>query len=363
MDAQTVRQIVHISIGGDRLRVRLSNVFGKVPLTIDAASLGVQSEGANIDMDSLRQLTFGGQPFIKIPPGARVVSDPVDITVDAQEALAISIYVAKKLTPQTTHAVAMQTSYVSPRGNFTDRETMPVEELMTSWYWLTGVEVLSDATSRAVVTVGDSITDGDKSTVDANARYPNVLARRLLERYRGAERISVLNSGISGNRILTDGTGLNVLARLDRDALVQSGVSYIIFLQGINDIGFSELDPATRPANQQLTDVSAAEIIAGIDQIIARTHSFGIKIFGGTLPPFKGAGYFSEDGERKRQAVNEWIRTSDAFDGVIDFDAVLRDPSDPERLFHEYDSGDNLHPSDAGYEAMGEAVNLILFQR
>ena len=211
LDGQTVRQIVHISIGGETLRVRLSNVLGEAPLEIDAATLGIQSEAAGIAQSSLRPLTFAGQPSIRIPTGARVVSDPVDIIVDAEDDLAISVYVAEEISPQTTHASAHQTSFISPVGNFTDRVTMPVEESVSSWFWLTGVEVLSGAASRAVVTFGDSITDGAGSTRDANARYPDVLARRLLERYPGDERISVLNAGIGGNRILTNRVGANAL--------------------------------------------------------------------------------------------------------------------------------------------------------
>ena len=363
LNDQTLRQIVHISVGGKSLRLRLSNVFGQNPLTIRAASVGVRSEDASVVKGSLHQLTFAGHTSIVIPSGARVLSDSVPLTVDDGADLAVSIYVPGEITPTTTHARALQTSYVSPGGNFTDRVAMPVDKTVTSWFWLSGVDVMANADSRAVVVFGDSITDGTDSTVDSNSRYPDILARRLVERFQGADRVSVLNAGISGNRILTDVRGPNALARFDRDVLTQSGVAYVIILEGINDFGFSELDPSNWPPSMQLTDVSAAELITGISQMIVRARGRGLKVFGGTILPFRDVGYFSEGGEKKRQIVNEWIRTSDAFDGVIDFDAALRDPTDPERLLPDYDSGDNLHPNDAGYAAMAETIELSIFQR
>lgn len=359
---QTLRQIVRIGIGGDQLRVRFSNSFGTAPLTIDAASIGVQKAAAAIRAGTLRELTFGGEPFVSIPAGARVLSDPVALSVSAEENLAISLYVAEDTGPPTLHGLAHQTSYVSPPGDFTDLDDMPVDAETTSWFWLTGVEVLAHRGSRAVVTLGDSITEGFASTPNANARYPDALQRRLLRKFRGKPKMAVLNAGISGNRILTDVFGPNALARLDRDVLTQSGVSHVILLEGINDIGFPELGGFGFPP-EVLREVSAEQIIAGTKQIIARAHARGLTIFGGTILPFEGALYFTEAGEAKRQAVNDWIRTSGAFDAVIDFDAAIRDPSNPRRMLPAFDSGDNLHPSDAGYQAMAEVVDLKLFRR
>ena len=256
------------------------------------------------------------------------------------------------------HTLAWQTSYISPAGDFTADEVMAVADTTTSWFWLTGVEVLAKRKTYAVVTFGDSITEGccDFSNVDTNTRYPDELARRLLSRYKG--KVTVLNEGISGNRILNDFFGPNAQVRLDPDVLTQSGVTHVILLEGINDIGFGAFNPAFA--------VDANEIIAGYKQIIERVHAMGLKILFGTLLPYYEAGYFSEAGEAKRQAVNEWIRTSNLHDGVVDFDEAMRDPSQPgpyPSLLPAYDSGDNLHPSAAGYAAMAEAVDLKLLKK
>jgi lysophospholipase L1-like esterase len=357
---QTVRQIVHISIGGDRLRVRFSNRFGTEPLVIDAASIGVQYLDDAVDPGTLRVLTFGGATSIAIAAGAKVLSDPVDLTVNDAADLAISLYVSENTGGSTRHDLAWQTSYISS-GNQTLEEHMDGEVKTTSWYWLTGVEVQAHRNTFAVATLGDSITEGccDFANVDTNQRYPDFLAQRLLDRYPGEVQAAVLNAGISGNRILNDSFGPNAQVRLDPDVLTQSGVTHVILLEGINDIGFSEfLGPAE--------EVSADEIIAGYKQIIERVHTLGLKIFVGTLLPYYNALYFSPAGEDKRQAVNEWIRTSNSHDGVIDFDEVMRDPSQPgpyPSLLPAYDSGDNLHPSAAGYEAMSNAVDLKLFKQ
>jgi lysophospholipase L1-like esterase len=356
---QTLRQIVHISIGGDWLRVRFSNRFGTVPLVIDAASIGIQDIGAAVVPGSLRELTFGGEASVAIAAGAKVLSDPVELTVADEADLAVSLYVSENNTGGSTmHSLAWQTSYISPAGDFTADEVMAVADTTTSWFWLTGVEVLAKRKTYAVVTFGDSITEGccDFSNVDTNTRYPDELARRLLSRYKG--KVAVLNEGISGNRILNDFFGPNAQVRLDPDVLTQSGVTHVILLEGINDIGFGAFNPAFA--------VDANEIIAGYKQIIERAHAMGLKILFGTLLPYYEAGYFSEAGEAKRQAVNEWIRTSNLHDGVVDFDEAMRDPSQPgpyPSLLPAYDSGDNLHPSAAGYAAMAEAVDLKLLKK
>ena len=242
---------------------------------------------------------------------------------------------------------------------------MPVDRSTQSFYFLAGVEVLASEKARAIVTLGDSITDGFASTVDANKRWPNRLAERL-QAHKGGNRLAVLNAGISGNRVLHDNVGPNALGRLDRDVLVQSGARFLVVLEGINDIGipglFSVLFPSGGFGDQF---VSAEQIIAGHKQIIDRAHAMGMKVFGGTLTPFRAfvpGLYFSEEGEAKRQAVNHWIRNSKAYDAVIDFDKAVRDPSNPSRMLPIYDSGDNLHPNDAGYEAMANAVDLSLFK-
>ena len=361
---QTLRQIAHISIGGDWLRVRFSNRFGTVPLVIDAASIGIQGLGAAVVTGSLRVLTFGGEPSVAIAAGAKVLSDPVELTVADEADLAVSSYVSVNNTGGSTmHDLAWQTSYISPvgSGDLTDEVDMDVGSTTTSWFWLTGVEVLAHRNTHAVVTFGNSITEGccDFANVDTNTRYPDELARLLLARYPGNVRVAVLNEGISGNRVLNDSFGPNAQVRLDPDVLTQSGVTHVILLEGVNDIGF----PVIFPVPEWI--VSADDIIAGYKQIIERVHARGLKILVGTILPYYNAGYFTPAGESKRQAVNAWIRTSNLHDGVVDFDEAMRDPSDPEpfpSLLPAYDSGDNLHPSAAGYAAMADAVNLKLLK-
>ena len=349
-NGQTIRQIVHVSIGGTRVRVRLSNAYGTDSLQIGAARVGLRSTGASIVAGSNRVLTFNGSESTTIPAGALVISDPVNLRVPASGDLAVSIYVPGKELAATEHSVGLQTTYVSPAGDFSNADALPTATTTESFFFLTGVEVAS-TTSRAIVTLGDSITDGLHSTTDANRRWPNRLAERLRSQKSGS-KIAVLNAGISGNRVLQDTVGTNASARLDRDVLVQPGARYLIVLLGINDIGF----PGSPTAD---------EIIAGHRQIIARAHALGLKVYGGTLTPFQAflpGLYYTSDGEEKRQAVNQWIRTSKAYDAVIDFDKALRDPSNPAALRADYDSGDNLHPNDAGYQAMANAIDLSLFK-
>ena len=364
-DDQTLRQIVHISIGGHWLRVRFSNSYGTEPLVIDAASVAIQHEEDSIVLNSLRELSFGGEQSLTIPPGARAFSDPVKLNVFAGTNLAVSMYLADATPPSTFHSGAHQTSYISSEpGNYTLEENLDGYSETTSWFFLTGVDVDASESTTAVVTLGDSITDGTNSTTDANARWPDDLARRLQARHKASQKVGVLNEGIGGNRVLNDVIGPNAQARLDRDVLTESGAEYVILLEGINDIGFPNLPDAIKDLfspDTLFTDVSAEEIIAGYKQIIQRAHAQGLEIFGGTLLPFKGAFYYSEEGELKRQTVNNWIRKSHAFDGVIDFDKAMRDPDHPLQLLPIYDSGDHLHPNDAGYKAMADAVDLRLF--
>lgn len=361
-DNQTLREIVHISAGSDTLRVRLSNAYGRETVEIGAAHIALRAKGSGIVEGSDRALTFGGSPAVSIPPGAPMLSDPVKLDVPSAADLAISIFLAKPASGAGIHYSAEQTSYIA-QGNLAGAASFPETQAITSWVFLTAVEVLAPESASTLVAFGDSITDGARSTIDANRRWPDVLAGRLLAR-RGGPRIGVLDAGIGGNRILHDASanvrfGVNALARFDRDVLAQPGVRYVIVLEGINDLGHAG---TSAPASET---VSADDIIAGLKQMIERAHENGLKIFGATLTPFEGTafkGYFTPEKEVKRKAVNEWIRTSKAFDGVIDFDKAVRDPSHPDRMLPAYDGGDHLHPGDAGYKAMGGAIDLSLVQ-
>ena len=350
---QTVREIVHTSIGGDKVRVVLSNVFGTAPLEIGGAALARQSDGAAVDPASIKKLTFNGQPKGTVLAGATLVSDPVDMKLAPLANLAIDLYIPGEIgvgaSPATTHNGASQTSYISTAGDHAGEVSLPVDRPFGAWLALARVEVAAPEGTHAVVTFGDSITDGARSTVDANGRWPDELARRLEAQKRG---VAVLNAGISGNRVLGDGAGYSALARFDKDVLMQTGITHVIVLEGINDIGVAR-------ANASPT---ADDLIAGHRQLIARAHARGLKIYGATLTPFEGAAYYTPEGEAKREKLNNWIRTSGEYDGVIDFDKVARDPAAPSKFATAVDSGDHLHPSDAGYKAMGDAVDLALFK-
>ena len=353
---QTLRQIVRGSIGGRRLRVVLSNAFGTSPLTIGAAHVAVRDAGSAIATGTDRALTFSGRPTISMPAGAAVFSDPVDLAVGPMSDLAIDLYLPGNTntpSPLTFFGGALQTSYVSETGNHTGTSAFPVVATTPSWFLVSRVEVMAPVSVGAIVTVGDSITAGSRSTPDTNNRYPNHLARRLSA---SPSPMAVLNAGIGGNRVLSEGafsSGINVVARFDRDVLQQTGVTHVIVLEGINDIGNARDNPTP----------TAADLIAAHKQLIERAHTRGVRIFGATLTPFEGAAAFTAAGEAKRQALNEWIRTSHAYDGVIDFDQATRDPSHPARFLPQYESGDHLHPSDAGYKVMADAIDLALFKR
>ena len=354
---QTLRQIVHASIGGSSLRVVLSNAYGSAPLTIGAAHIALRENDSAIQTAAGHSLTFSGRPAVTIPANAVIYSDPVDLTVHDMADLAIDLYLPGNTnTPAllTMHNGAFQTNYVSESGNHVGKAKLPVATTMQNWFIVYRLEVLAPASVKGLVTFGDSITDGTRSTPDSNKRWPDQFERRLLSQTPPV-RMAVMNAGIAGNRVLSEGAyavGINALARFEHNALSQSGVTHIILLEGINDIGNARTDATP----------TAEDIIAGYKQMITEAHTRGLKIYGATLLPFYGAAYYTEVGEAKRKAVNEWIRTSKAFDGVIDFDAATRDPKDPKMLLAAYDACDHLHPNDAGYKAMADTIDLNLFK-
>ena len=388
---QTLRLIVHTSIGGKSVRIRVSNTFGTTPLRIGEAHVALRQSGAGIVAGSDRPLTFSGNRSITIPPGAPVLSDPVDLDVPALSDLAISLHLPGSVQAATIHGSAFQTNYVSLPGNFTGATTFPTDRTITSWPFLTEVDVNAPG-SASIVALGDSITDGSVTTLDANHRWPDLLALRLQTtrdalaapaagKQSGKQgavpaadtaglvawgtSLGVVNRGIGGNRLLRDPGeqplfGRAALERFDRDVIATAGVRYMVVLIGINDIGHP--GTGTIPISEEPT---VDELIAGYRQLIARAHAKGIAIYGATLTPFEGTvfpGYYSPEKEQIRQGVNNWIRSGDEFDGVIDFDRAVRDPSHPTRMLPAYDSGDHLHPNDLGMQAMANAIPLQLFR-
>jgi lysophospholipase L1-like esterase len=350
---QTVRMIVRVSIGGAELHVKFSNAFGSVAVTIGDAHVALTDKGAAIVAGTDRAMTFSGRASFTIPPGAMVLSDPVKLHVPALASVTVSIFLPATKGPASWHSLGRATTYISGPGDLCASADMPGAKTEESWYLLSGIDVQANERSAAIVALGDSITDGAAAALDANKRWPDILANEVSEAggVNGAA-LAVLNEGISGNRILHDVDGPNALARFDRDVLAEEGVRYLIVLEGINDIGWPHMEDGKYAGDA----VSADEMIAALRQMVERAHAHGIRVFGATLTPFGGAFYQTTDGEAEREAVNDWIRTSGAFDGVIDFDKVTRDPQQPERFLPAYDSGDHLHPSDAGYKAMGEAA-------
>ena len=347
----TLREVVHVSIGGEMVRVRFTNLYGTSPLVIGAAEIAQTLKGADIVAGTGKALTFHGAPSVSIPAGALVVSDPIPFKFAPLSDVTVSFYLPSPSGPVTEHELGNATSYHAS-GNVVSSASLDAPTTLTSWEYLNGIDTLAPAAASAVVTIGDSITDGAKSTRDTNQRWPDELARRLQAdpKYRN---LSVLNEGISGNQILRDGAGPNALARFDRDVIAQSGAKYLLILEGINDIG--------RLHNTPDSGLAAADLIAAMNQMIVRAHAHGIAVFGCTLTPYHGAGYSTDNGEAIRKAVNDWIRTGGAFDGVVDFEAAVRDPNHPDSFLPANDPGDHLHPNDAGYKAMGDSIDLKLF--
>jgi lysophospholipase L1-like esterase len=352
----TLREIVHISAGGAEIRVRFTNAYGLDPLTISDAHVALSAGNAAIQAGTDHAITFGGATSVNIPPGAELFSDPVALAVRPLSDLAISFFLPSQvMRAETYHSFGDQDNFIAS-GDVPTAPDLPDATKISSWYFLDGVDVQAVEGSRAIVTFGDSITDGALSTHNANLRWPDLLAARL-QGDPNLKNISVLNEGIGGNRVLNEGTGPSAISRIDRDVLSQSGVRYVIVLESINDIG--HLSHFNAPSD----DITAQQLEMGLKQIADAAHEHGIKAIGATLTPYGGAGYSSDKGEQVREAVNDWIRNSGTFDGVVDFDKATQDPANPTHFNADYDSGDHLHPKDAGYKAMAGSIDLTLFAK
>ncbi len=350
----TLREIVHVSIGGPLTRVVLTNEFGTEPLKIGSVHIAAAAKGNAISLISANALTFNGRSSVTIPAGALVVSDPVALTLQPLSDVVISLFLpAQTISRVSGHGSANQTSFVA-KGDVVGKSSLSGATNIHSWPFLKGIDSKVSGLHSAIICLGDSITDGARSTENANARWPDVLATRLHASGKTA-KLSVLNEGIGGNRILLEGTGPAALARFDRDVLSQAGAKYLILLEGINDIG-----TAFGP-NRPGYPLSAEDLIAGYQQMAERAHTHGLKVIGATLTPYGGASYASAEGEAVRRAFNAWIRTNKDLDGVIDFEKATRDSSSPDVFAGDADSGDHLHPKDAGYQRMGAAIDLSLF--
>jgi lysophospholipase L1-like esterase len=356
---QTLRQKLRISVGGDQVRVRFSNELGTTPLVIGGATLAIAGAESAIDPATLRTLTFGGETALTIPAGAPALSDPVDLAVNDLAELAISLYLPEESAPATMHMG--RSSYVAT-GDLTQSPALDGAQLTTNHTYLTGVYVNTTQDVAVLVALGDSITDGTASTPHSYNSWPDHFAARVATGSAG-RKIAVVNHGISGNQVLRDGAGTSALTRFDRDVLATPGLTHIVVLEGINDVGTGGFAfPGT--AGPPPAERSAADLIAGYRQLIARAHAHGVKIFGATLTPFEGTfqGYYTPAKDEVRIEINEWIRNSGEFDGVIDFEAAIRDEANPRVIKAEYDSGDKLHPGDAGYKRMADSIDPGLFR-
>lgn len=361
----TLRQVVRISGGGKRLRIRFTNEFGAGPLAIGGAHIGLTAPGGAIQPSSDRPLTFAGKPTATVPTGAPILSDPIDLPLQALSKLTISLYLPGKVATCSCHGTAVESGWIIP-GDAAAAPALPGNAApLAVRALISAVEVDPGAPAKTIVLFGDSITDGVGSTMDADRRWPDLLAERLVK--RGGPAVYLSNQGISGNRVLNDGFGVSALARFDRDVLATPGLGYVVVFEGINDIGISfaprsDTGPLAAFMKAFAGDpITAEDIIAGYRQMIARAHERGVKLYAATITPYGGASTAAPQGETARQAVNAWIRTSGAFDGVLDFDAVWRDPANPGQIREGWHAGDHLHGSDAGYKALADSIDLGLF--
>ena len=359
LEGQTVRQVARISVGGDQVRIVLSNEFGARPVTIGSATVALSAGGDTVDPATVKPVTFSGQTSAVIPPGAPLVSDPVDLAVKPLSSVAVSFYLPKKTGITSVHWDGAQTTYVSGTGDKTKDADFKPESTDKSRLFLSRILTTAKPNSNAIVFFGDSITDGACSTVDTNNRWPDHIAERL--QAEGHPDVAVVNEAYSGDRVLTNGMGTNALSRFDMSVLSHPRVSTVVMMMGINDIGWPGKDAIT-PSDPEPT---AEDVIAGYKQIIQRAHDHGIRFVGVTLTPFidtfKGlptSGYYTPEKEKIREAVNDWIRANKTAEGLIDFDKLLEDPNNPKHINPAYDCGDHLHPNDAGYQAMAKAVDL-----
>jgi len=365
---RTVRERMHVSVGGAAIRVQLSNAFGKAPVQIGSATIGLAAAPAGVKHGSLCVLTFGGRGAVTLPPGAPILSDPVPLGIAPDTDVSLSLYLPNSLTTPTIHAFGFKQAIVTPPGDFTRADRVPSAGTSTASVLVNAVLVRAGPDAKVIVAFGDSITEGVESAEETDRNWPADLARRLAKPPHGPA-IAVVNAGIAGNRLLADGPfaslGAGGLARFDRDVLAIAGVTHVVLEEGLNDIGFPGASLNGLPLADPSRPFTAYDVILADRQIIERAHARGLKIIGVTLMPFEGAtlpGYYAEAKELQRQAVNAWIRTSGEFDAVVDFDAALRDPAHPRRLQSRYASPDNLHPIDAGYQAMANAIDLSVLQ-
>lgn len=354
LDDQTIRMIVRTSIGGERIRLQFSNAQGAEPVRMGSVHVAMADQDSSIQPDSDRTVTFGGSTSVTLYPGALVISDPVDLSVPALTELAVSLYLPERSDARTVHELALNTTWVGD-GNQTDATEFSDSESNRTYFWLTGMEVDAEPEAGLIVAFGDSITDGFTTTPDAHLAWPAILAERLQDN-ESTDHLGIINVGISGNRVLNFITGSSALTRFDRDVLARSGVRWIILLEGINDINFTAI-----PGGPVGSDITAENIIEGLSQLVDRAHAHGFKVMGATLTPMGGLWLHNESTEGMRQTVNDWIRNSGKYDALVDFDAVTRDPGNPQHLNPAHNSGDNIHPNDEGNVAMANAINIAEF--
>jgi lysophospholipase L1-like esterase len=359
---QTVRMIVHTSIGGNRVRIHLSNAIGATPVTIGSIHIANRNgQVSQLIANSDRAVTFSGKRSVSIQPGVIVVSDPVDLEIRPEADLVVSLFLPQDTGAPTNHLLGLHKAFIST-GDTTAQDVLPQSvQTTTAYLWLAGVDVSTTSPKPfSIVALGDSITDGYATTLDANHAWPALLAKRLVS-VGSQTGLAVLNQGISGNQVLRDGAGISAQARFDRDVLSQAGVKWMILLEGINDINLHTRVTPEIPSTSD--DLTSDDLIAAYIQLIERAHTHGIRVVGATMTPEEGVWITSKRGEEVRQAVNKWIRTGGRFDAVVDFDAVIRDPNHPAKMRAEFDPGDHIHPNDEGNQAMANAFDLSVFRK